>query len=273
MEFALLGGKLGHSLSPQIHNLIFRKLGIEGKYDLLEIKKQDLDDSIERLAEKYIGVNVTIPYKIAVMKNLTFISPEAKAIGAVNTIYFSKGEKRGYNTDYFGFGRLLEHNAVTSLEHKDVVVLGSGGAARAVLQYLVDSGVKSVTVATRSLQDVAKRFSNFGALPKLKFVSYEQLAEQDGGALIVNTTPVGMYPYIAASPIPQEVVARYTAVVDLIYNPVETLFMSYAKAAGHNTCNGLYMLVAQAVAAEEIWLERKIEAGLIASIAQEIQGV
>ncbi|MFA7067409.1 MAG: shikimate dehydrogenase [Acidaminococcaceae bacterium] len=273
MEFALLGEKLGHSLSPQIHNLIFRKLGIEGKYDLLEIKKQDLDDAIERLEDKYIGVNVTIPYKIAVMKKLTFISPEAKAIGAVNTIYFSKGERRGYNTDYFGFGRLLEHNAVTPLENKDVVVLGSGGAARAVLQYLVDSGTKSITVATRSPQDATKKFSNFEALPKLKFVSYEQLIEQEGGALIVNTTPVGMYPYIDVSPLPQEVVARYASAVDLIYNPVETLFMSYAKAAGRSTCNGFYMLVAQAVAAEEIWLGREIQAGLIASIAQEIQGV
>lgn len=273
MECALLGEKLEHSLSPQIHNLIFRKLGIEGKYDLLEIKKQDLDASIEQLAGKYIGINVTIPYKVAVMKNLTFISPEAKAIGAVNTICFSEGERRGYNTDYFGFGRLLEHNAITSLENKDVVVLGSGGAARAVLQYLVDNNTKSITVATRSLQDVTKKFSNFEALPKLKFISYEQLSKQEGGALIVNTTPVGMYPYIDVSPLPQEVVARYAAAVDLIYNPVETLFMSYAKIAGRNTCNGFYMLVAQAVAAEEIWLDQKMEAGLIASIAQEIQGV
>jgi shikimate dehydrogenase len=272
MKLALLGKKLGHSLSPQIHNLIFRKLGIEGQYDLLEVENSVLDATIEKLPEKYAGVNVTIPYKVAVMKNLNFVSPEAKAIGAVNTICFKNGEKRGYNTDYFGFGLLLAHNNI-AVENKDIVVLGSGGAARAVLQYLVDNCAKSITVASRNPQDISNKFSAFAALPRIICVNYEQLSASGGGDIIVNTTPVGMYPDMKASPIPQEIVAGYGAVVDLIYNPAETLFMSFAKKVGRKNCNGLYMLVAQALAAEEIWLDREINREIIASIVQEMQGV
>jgi len=271
MKFALLGEKLGHSLSPQIHNLIFHKLGIEGQYDLLEVENSALDATIGRLSEKYAGVNVTIPYKVAVMKNLTFVSPEAKAIGAVNTIYFKNGEKLGYNTDYFGFGLLLAHNDI-AVENKDVVVLGSGGAARAVLQYFADNCAKRITVASRNPQDINNKFSAFGTLSKMICVDYEQLSAFGGGDIIVNTTPVGMYPHMQASPIPQEVVAGYGAAIDLIYNPAETLFMSFAKKVGRKNCNGLYMLVAQALAAEEIWLEREINREIIASIVQEIQG-
>lgn len=272
MKFGLLGEKLGHSLSPQIHKLIYRELAINGEYDLLEVQKSELDYTVQHLSEKYVGVNVTIPYKVEVIRNLTFVSPEAKSIGAVNTIHFVQGEKRGYNTDYFGFGSLLRHNNII-LENKDVVVLGSGGAARAVLQYLVDNKVKSITVASRNPQEVINKFSDFEVLANFRFVNYDQLAMTKGGDIIVNTTPIGMYPRTAESPVTKEIVAGYAAVVDLIYNPVETLLMRYAHASGCKTCNGFYMLVAQAVAAEEIWLERKIDAKLIASIAQEIQGV
>ena len=270
MKFGLLGEKLGHSLSPQIHNLIFRKIGIEGEYDLLEVEKQNLEDMLEHLPEKYGGVNVTIPYKIAVMKNLAFISPEAKAIGAVNTIYFVNGEKRGYNTDYFGFGQLLEHNAI-AVENKDVVILGSGGAARAVVQYFVDNCVNSITIASRNPQEACNKFSDFKALPKLNFLNYERLFERGDGDLLVNTTPIGMYPNMEVSPVPKGIVAGYRAVVDLIYNPSETLFMRYAREAGRKNCNGFYMLIAQAVAAEEIWLGCKINREIIADIAQKMQ--
>jgi shikimate dehydrogenase len=272
MKFGLLGEKLGHSLSPQIHNLIFRKMGIAGEYDLLEVEKQNLGDALEQLPKKYGGVNVTIPYKLAVMKHLTFISPEAKAIGAVNTIYFVNSEKRGYNTDYFGFGRLLEHNAII-VENKDAVVLGSGGAARAVVQYLVDNCAKSIHIASRNPQDACNKFSDFKALPKLNFLNYERLFERGDGDLLVNTTPIGMYPHMEVSPIPKEVIAGYRAVVDLIYNPSETLFMRYAREAGRKNCNGFYMLVAQALAAEEIWQGCKINHEIIASIVQEMQEV
>lgn len=270
MKFGLLGEKLEHSLSPQIHNLIFRKIGIEGEYDLLEVEKHNLEDMLAHLSEKYGGVNVTIPYKIAVMQNLTFISPEAKAIGAVNTIYFVNGEKRGYNTDYFGFGRLLEHNAI-AVENKDVVILGSGGAARAVVKYFVDNCVKSIAIASRNPQDAYSKFSDFGGLAKIDFLNYKQLFERGNGELLVNTTPIGMYPHIEVSPIPKEVIAGYGAVVDLIYNPSETLFMRYAREAGRKSCNGFYMLVAQALAAEEIWLGRRINQEIIADIAQKMQ--
>lgn len=140
VHFGLIGARLGHSLSPQIHQLIFKELGVEGTYDLLEIPPEELYASVHELRGKYCGVNVTIPHKINVMAALTTLSMEAQAIGAVNTIHFHNGAIRGYNTDYAGFGRLLENNGI-EVQGKSAAVLGTGGVSRAVLQYLIDHGV------------------------------------------------------------------------------------------------------------------------------------
>ena len=110
MKFGLLGAKLGHSLSPQIHQEVFRQLGIEATYELIEVPTKKLADKVAELRKNYRGLNVTIPHKVAVMDSLDYIAAEARAIGAVNTILFKDGRASGFNTDYFGFARLLEHN-------------------------------------------------------------------------------------------------------------------------------------------------------------------
>lgn len=159
VHFGLIGARLGHSLSPQIHQLIFKELGVEGTYDLLEIPPEELYASVHELRGKYCGVNVTIPHKINVMAALTTLSMEAQAIGAVNTIHFHNGAIRGYNTDYAGFGRLLENNGI-EVQGKSAAVLGTGGASRAVLQYLIDHGVSKTR---EMLVDVARQlFARMG---------------------------------------------------------------------------------------------------------------
>ena len=154
VHFGLIGARLGHSLSPQIHQLIFKELGVEGTYDLLEIPPEELYASVHELRGKYCGVNVTIPHKINVMAALTTLSMEAQAIGAVNTIHFHNGAIRGYNTDYAGFGRLLENNGI-EVQGKSAAVLGTGGASRAVLQYLIDHGVSKIFLVSRNTQSIA----------------------------------------------------------------------------------------------------------------------
>ena len=129
--FGLLGAKLGHSLSPQIHGMIFEELGIDADYKLLELPAEALKTAVPELAQSYTGVNVTIPHKIEVMPFLDSISDEAAAIGAVNTISFSNGKSCGYNTDWLGFGMMLEYYGIKA-EGKKAAVLGIGGASRAV---------------------------------------------------------------------------------------------------------------------------------------------
>lgn len=267
-QFGLLGEKLGHSLSPEIHSLLYAKLGMAARYDLLEVPASKLGALFTCLPQNYGGINVTIPYKVAIMPELTRLSAEAEAIGAVNTIVFKGRELIGYNTDYTGFGRLLEHNGI-SVKKKQVAVLGTGGAARAVWQYLADAGAAEIAVVSRNAQKARQKLVSIEALAGADFLTYAELRDKQGD-LLINTTPVGMFPAIDASPVGAAVVRHFTTVVDLIYNPQQTLLLQYAEEAGVQAVNGLYMLVAQALASEEIWLNRKFSPELAEAIAGEL---
>lgn len=271
MKLSLLGRKLGHSLSPQIHAAIFRYLGIEGSYGLTEVEPEELEERFAEFPEEFQGMNVTIPYKVAVMPYLNYISDEAKGIGAVNTILFSPAGNQGYNTDYFGFGKMLEHNNIV-VAHKDAVVLGNGGGAKAVIQQLLDSKARKITVVMRNLEKGKKKLENMLKYSQIEFVTYDKLNSLHG-EIIVNCTPVGMYPNVHESIVTTEQMKNFKAAVDLVYNPEETMFLKHAREAGCMGCNGLYMLVAQAVAAEEVWLNRKLPEDLIIQISKEMQGV
>ena len=155
-HFGLLGAKLGHSLSPQIHGMIFEELGIDADYKLLELPAEALKTAVQELAQSYSGVNVTIPHKIEVMPFLDSISAEAAAIGAVNTISFNNGKSCGYNTDWLGFGMMLEYYGIKT-EGKKAAVLGIGGASRAVVQYLSKSRAKEILLVSRNPQAIPQQ--------------------------------------------------------------------------------------------------------------------
>ena len=263
MKFGLLGAKLGHSLSPQIHQEVFRQLGITATYELIEVPAEKLSEKVTELQKTYRGLNVTIPHKVAVMEDLDSIASEAKAIGAVNTILFKSGRAEGFNTDYFGFARLLEHNDLVPAGKK-VCVLGTGGASRAILQCVTDMQAKSITVISRAVENAPE---DIRACYTVK--TYDDLNNMDGD-LLINCTPVGMFPKVDVSPVDGAAVEHFAAAVDIIYNPAETRFMKLARQQGKAAVNGLFMLVAQAVAADEIWLERKLDSGLIADVAEKI---
>ena len=264
MKFGLLGAKLGHSLSPQIHQEVFRQLGIEASYELIEVSAEKLADKVTELRKSFRGLNVTIPHKVAVMESLDNVAPEAKAIGAVNTILFESGRADGFNTDYFGFARLLEHNDLVPAG-KEVCVLGTGGASRAILQCVTDMQSKKTTVISRSVQNAPEDIR-----ARYDVKTYDDLHTM-GGDLLINCTPVGMYPKVDASPVDEAVMEHFAAAVDIIYNPAETQFMKLARQQGKPAVNGLFMLVAQAVAADEIWLGRELDAGLIADVTGKVR--
>jgi len=243
LKYALLGEKLGHSLSPVIHEEIFKTLGLKATYTLVETSAKGIKKEIS----KYDGLNVTIPYKTEVIKHLENLSKEAKEIGAVNTIYKNKG----YNTDYFGFGKMLEINEIL-IKDQIVYILGTGGASKAVYQYLKDQKAEKIIFVSRS-----KKGENI--------INYDALKNKTGD-LIINTTPVGMYPNAGISPVSRDMIKKFKCAVDLIYNPFETEFLSRAKKEGLKTTNGLYMLVGQGVKAEEIWQDIEISDDLINEI-------
>lgn len=264
--FGLIGEKLGHSISPYIHGQIFEKTGIEGCYHLFEVPKGLLKDTVRGLTALNIrGVNVTIPYKVSIMEHLDEISTEALKIGAVNTICIDGKRTVGYNTDYHGFGMTLDKYGILIKDRK-AVVLGSGGAARSVCQYLKDHGIGDIAIVSRDINKVEPD----GSFKDINIISYGQIEDLKGYDVIVNCTPCGMYPNIGHSPVTMEVLGKFSAAIDLIYNPSETQFLKYARKAGIKGVNGLYMLVEQAVASEELWNGIKISKNITDSIYEPL---
>ena len=262
--FGLLGEKLGHSLSPEIHHKVFSLLNIEAAYKLFEVERNDLGKFAESLKVlKIKGSNVTIPYKEDIMKYLDFISPEAKKINAVNTIVLNENKLYGYNTDYFGFGTIISKNKV-ELKDKTIMVLGTGGASKAVIHYLLDNRVKEVYLVSRTKKSVSEYEDS-----RVKNVTYEEI-KQIVGDVIVNTTPVGMYPNIDNSPVGEDIINNFQTLIDIVYNPRLTKFLSIVQNLNKKICGGLEMLVGQAIKAEELWQNRIIDDEVLEKVYNDI---
>ena len=233
--YGLLGEHLPHSFSPQIHNALGNK-----KYGLFEITPENLE---KFLTEKnFQGINVTIPYKQAVVPYLDEISPEAEKIGAVNTVVVRDDKLCGYNTDYFGFKYMVEKSGVV-IENKKVIVFGSGGASLTVQAVLHDMGAKEVVVISRNGDD---NYVNM----YLKHTDAE---------IIVNTTPVGMYPDNLNTLVDLDKFQNLSGVLDVVYNPLKTRLVLDAQQRNIPSSSGLSMLVAQAKKAHEIFFDTKID--------------
>lgn len=257
MKAALIGEKLGHSYSKWIHEISFEKQGIVASYDLLEISKEDLKNKGKSILSLYDGYNVTIPYKVEILSHIDVISEEAKRIGAVNTLVKKGKQWMGKNTDYFGFSKLLESIDI-NLKDKEAVVLGTGGASRAVITCLADKGCSSIYVVSRFPSSVDASMLSFLEQEKAVLCDYKKLSSLQA-ELLVNTTPVGMFPHNEKMPIESKIIDSFNVVIDIIYNPIETTLLLEAKKQGKKTANGLMMLIYQALKAEECWLGREIE--------------
>lgn len=251
--YGVLGEKLPHSISPEIHEQVFSLLDIKGAYKKFEVEKDDLckvADSLRVLKIK--GTNVTIPYKQDIMKYLDEVSEEAQKIGAINTINLKGNKLIGYNTDYYGFGTILEKNNV-DINNEIAVVLGTGGASKAVVTYLLDKGASKVYLVSRT----EKKDSGYED-SRVECRTYETI-KGIKGYVIVNTTPVGMYPKTDAAPVSEDVIDNFEVLIDIIYNPRKTKFLEIGEKLNKKICGGLEMLVGQAIKSEEIWQEMNID--------------
>lgn len=249
MQYGLIGEKLGHSFSKIIHEKL-----ADYTYDLHPLPKQELASFLEK--KEFRAINVTIPYKIDVMPYLYEIDQRAQAVGSVNTIVNRNGNLYGYNTDFGGFLYLLKHNNI-DVKNKKVLVLGKGGASKAIIAVLHYLQAKQIiTVYYKQSNDA---------------ITYEQCQKLHNDAdVIINTTPVGMYPNLDGCPIDLEHYTNCNAVVDIIYNPIKTKLLLEAQKHNMIAVGGLEMLIAQAKYAVEIFLNTSIPEYKIDDIYKEM---
>ena len=234
MKYGLIGEKLGHSFSKEIHAMMGSY-----EYSLKEIPPDKLHEFMKK--REFLGINVTIPYKEAVIPYLDWISDAAKEIGSVNTVINCDGRLYGYNTDHSGMIALFDHAGVDAMGKK-AAILGSGGTAKTAYAALKSLGALEIIKVSRS--------------SKGDSISYEDLYEKHGDIeIIVNTTPVGMYPNINSCPIDASKFSNLCGVIDAVYNPINTTLVQSAKSMKIAAEGGLYMLVAQAAVASELFLD------------------
>lgn len=257
----ILGYPVGHSLSPVMHNAAFEKNQMDYVYIPLPTKPTDLADAVRAMKVwNFCGANVTIPHKVAVMEYLDEIDQDARMIGAVNTITMQDGRAIGSNTDGIGFIASLR-KADAPPEGGEAVLLGAGGAARAVVWGLIRNGIKKITLIVRDLSKgntFAERFTQYGDITVTVFGSEEANASLRTCTLLVNTTPLGMAPNIdAMPPVGWQTVSKQAVVYDLIYTPLMTRFLTEAQEHGHRVINGKDMLIEQGAASFLKWTNQQ----------------
>lgn len=251
MEYGLIGEKLGHSFSKDIHKLI-------GDYDyqLKEIAKEDLHQFMTD--KDFKAINVTIPYKQDVIPYLDFIDENAKAIGAVNTIVNKNGKLYGYNTDFIGLKKLTQYTRINP-EGKKVLILGTGGTSKTAMAVAKALKASTVLKVSRTKSD--------------SVIDYEEaVKEHTDAALIINTTPCGMFPNTEGCPISLDSFTKLEGVIDAIYNPLRSNLVLNAKEKNIAANGGLFMLVLQAIAAAEFFIDKTIPAEKEMEIFRTILG-
>lgn len=270
-KFGLIGYPLGHSMSPLIHRELFRSSGLEASYELFEISPEKLPQSRQEL-EKFSGFNITIPHKTAIIPLTDNLGESAERYNSVNCIHNLDGKFTGYNTDCDGFLRSVSG---MPLDGK-VLILGCGGVGRMIaIETALHGGEITLAVIPQDVQNAQILMANIvdkcpGAY--VKIVPIDGITKKYD--LLINATPVGMYPKTEACAVSDEVIENCENVFDVIYNPTETLLMKKARAMGKRAVGGTAMLVYQAVKAHEIWYGGKFTqeeiSKIITAVEQEV---
>lgn len=259
----IFGYPIAHTLSPLMHNAVFEFLGLDYCYIPFEVRRGSLSDAVKAIRALNIrGINVTVPYKEEIIPYLDEISREARMIGAVNTVVVRKGLLIGYNTDGLGFARAFREGSGFSLRNKKILLLGAGGAARAVAVQSALSGAKEILIANRTFSKgeelaghISRLFPACKALPLMykKEVLKGSISCMD---VLINATSLGMHPKDPL-PIPQDLLNPPMVVYDLIYNPPTTGLLRAARKVGARGINGMGMLLYQGALSFGIWTGKR----------------
>ncbi|CAM4135581.1 shikimate dehydrogenase [Bacillus manliponensis] len=253
--YGVIGNPIGHSLSPHMQNDAFLHCGIDAHYHAFLVEESKLSEAVAGLkAIGIAGFNVTTPHKVSIMQYLDEIDPLAKQIGAVNTVLHEDGKLIGYNTDGIGYVRSLQSIRNEPLQNKRILLLGAGGAARAIYFSLIAAGVQEIDVANRTVGKARELINACNDAVKSSAFSLEEAREMSANYdVIIQTTTIGMYPNVEDTPLPIISLKAGTIVSDIIYNPFETKLLQEAKEKGATVQNGIDMFVYQGALAFEIW--------------------
>jgi len=273
ISLGILGEKLDYSFSPLMFNHYFERLNLDIRYKIFPVSSEILPFLLNKTRTSDItGLNVTIPFKENVIPFLDDLAPEVKIIGAVNVIHNSEGRLKGYNTDYIGFLRTLEK--YNSLKTEKAVILGAGGAARSIIYGLSKLKFKNITFFSRKKKKITKILDQFHFIPHLNGERWEigKIKEKMKDAdIVVNATPVGMFPLEKESPVDVDFSLKKKCIVyDLIYNPKVTQFLKAAQIKGAVIENGLQMLIYQAVESLKIWKAEEVDEEVFIKSSKEV---
>ena len=258
--YAVIGDPIAQSLSPQLHNGLFKETGVDALYLPIAVKSEDLKKLVDGLRlMNFGGLNVTKPHKIDIIKALDYLDPLAEKIGAVNTVVYCDKKMVGYNTDGFGFIKSIEKRvSKIPKETLTILILGCGGAVKSVAMALADWGIKKVIIANRT-EEKAKELANLineswpGKAQAISMAPEALKEAVDEAMVVVNGTSVGMAESAQQSPLPKELLRKELLVYDMIYSPPVTQLLKEAKEIGAETQNGLDMLLYQGLLAFELW--------------------
>ena len=259
IKYGVIGNNLDHSLAPEVHNMFFNIYSLDGVFEKVNVSLEDFNNKdIHEILIGFKGANVSSPYKVRIISTLDSVSDEVREIGSVNTINNINGKLIGYNTDAEGFKELLSRNGIKP-RGKIFVIMGSGGTARSACYYLKDKAREIYVVAREKDKDV---------IDGVKMINYDELPFISGDVLI-NTTPVGMYPNVDKCIVDKSVIENYEYIIDLVYNPIFTKLMQLGVKAGKKCIPGIYMLVSQGITSQAYWQGIKMDY-MISRVYKEI---
>lgn len=258
--YAVIGDPIAQSLSPQLHNGLFKANGVDALYLPIEVKTEDLEKLVQgfRLMN-FGGFNITKPHKMEIMKYLDGLDPLAEKIGAVNTVVYRDGKMMGYNTDGFGFIKSVEKKlGNTPKEELTILILGCGGAVKSVAMALADWGIKKVIIANRTVEkawELANQINESwpGKAMAISMAAADLEKALKEATVVVNGTSLGMADTIDKTPLSKDLLKKKLLVYDMIYSPSVTRLLNDAKDIGAETENGLEMLLYQGLLAFELW--------------------
>lgn len=252
--YGVIGDPVAHSLSPAMHNDLYEFYSVDATYLAFHVTSEDLQNAVKGFKVNNIaGLSVTVPHKTTIMSYLDDIDPLAEAIGAVNTIVNENGRLVGYNTDGTGFLEGIKKE-LTSLTDKKMLLIGAGGAARAIYFTMAQAGLKNIDIANRTISQAEYLVENCPFPENSQVLSLKEAEEQlSNYDLIVQTTTIGMHPEVEFSPISMENIKPTAFVSDIIYSPFETKILREAKQKGARIQNGLPMFVNQGALQFEKW--------------------
>lgn len=251
-KYAVIGHPIGHTMSPFIHKRLFFLGNIDAEYSVYDVPPENLSEMFKNELSKLNGFNITIPHKQAIIPFLDELDPKAKLYGSVNTFFNDNGIYKGYTTDPDGFLMALKSAGIPF--NGRIVILGCGGVAR-TMAYEAVLAKNDLTLAVRDADlDMANKLKNeIQGIEKCE-VKVCRIAELEGDIdVLINATPVGMYPNIDFCPVDDKIISKTKSVFDAVYNPLETLLVQKAKANGAKATGGMSMLVWQAVVAQTKW--------------------